>query len=94
MSRAATVAQGEALDLAAERLVADARAVCGRIGADQSDAITLLIHAASMAIADACGVEPDGRRVRRAVDMASDQLADAVPAYVLNRTNPGGGRRE
>lgn len=90
MSRPATVAQGEALDLAAERLVADARAVCVRIGADESDAITLLIHAASIAIADACGENPPPHRVDKACDTAMDQIEEAVPAYVAQRAKMKG----
>lgn len=90
MTRPATVAQGEALDLAAERLVADARTVCTRVGADESDAITLLIHAASIAIADACGQNPPRDRIAKACDLAMDQIEEAVPAYVAERAKMKG----
>lgn len=83
-------AQAEGVTLMAETALADARAVCARIGADESDAVTLLIHAAAMGAADLIGPNAGRRRVERAVDIASRQFAEAVPQYLASRTKPIG----
>lgn len=81
-------AQAEALVLNAERALAEARAVCANVGADQSDAVTVLIHAAAMGIADLAGPATTPDRIKRGVAVAARQLQTAIPFYVENRTRP------
>lgn len=87
----ASAEQAEAMSLAAETLMANARAYCTRVGLTEADGIAVLMHAVGMAIADAAGPGADRLRLEEGAHMAGVHISRCITLYHRDRTIPNAG---
>lgn len=81
-----SAAQVEAMELAVERLLSEARATACRVGLEETAALVVLEHTLAAAIADECGPRADAGILRKASRLAATDLSRLIPAYHRERT--------